>query len=129
MVIICKHNFEHLLVRVLIVLSVSSINRVYAVRPLSGRVPLPLGTGLEGKSVLSAQLWLAWNQIQECKLEECPSELWPGIQLRKFGGFRIAAMIKKALCHNVIEGELFCNAGGHRGAAGRKNYMVIMMIF
>lgn len=90
---------------------------------------LPSGTGLEGKTILSAQLWLAWKQIQECKLEECPGELWPGIQLRKFRGFRIAAMIKKALYHNMIEGELFCNSGGHRGAAGRKNYMVITMIF
>jgi len=35
------------------------------------------------------------KQIQECKLEECLGGLWPGIQLGKFGGFRIAGYDKE----------------------------------
>lgn len=60
-------------------------------------------------------------------MEECPGGLWPGIQLRKCRGFRIAGY-DKALCHSVTEGELFYHSWGDRGqeeGKGKCNYDIL----
>lgn len=65
--------------------------------------------------------------MQECKLEECPGVLWPGIHLRNVGSLGLQAVIKKALCHSMFGGELFCSSWCCRRAVGRKICMLVMM--